>query len=224
MERVHRMRGNTGSARTTAIGMTIPLTLTLTGREVFLLVLILLFLFSSCRTAAGARADRGDVLDRLTGADAVFTAAFDSALTGNGAPGLSVVCAAKKTGGEIVLTVKSPERSAGIVIRCAPAAGRCTIGIPGSDRMPVDPQAAASLLSLFAGLCGAVGPDASDGFPAWKRSDSGELTEIGFPGGDGLYPSALILSEGGVPLGARSVGPDGSPREMRIEGYEPAGE
>ena len=70
-------------------------TITIHGRGVLLLVLVFSALLSSC---GKTQADGG--LDRLAGQDAVFTASFDSALTGGDDAGCEVVGAAKKTGGK----------------------------------------------------------------------------------------------------------------------------
>ncbi len=181
-----------------------------------LLPLALLLIFTAPLCASCGKKARQDALSRLTASDAAFTVCFPSCA----ADLPDVICSGEKTGSVVTLTVRSPERSAGVSVRadCSPHAARVVI-LPspaGDEEIPVTEEAAAFLLSVFRGLCGAQEPLETKGvfaLPAVKKTPDGRGTEIAFSS------AVLTLGESGMPESVRAADLGGGTRVVLFEDY-----
>lgn len=161
-------------------------------RTPFVLVAALLAILCGCG------AEREDMLFRYTQTPAQFEMTFPSQYG-------DVVCDAVWDGDTASLTVRSPERSAGLKITCGVTG--CATEMDGVT-IPLSGNAAAALTNIFCTLYSG----AEEGITP-KRSADGTETLIAYPCG------ILTLNDQLLPCRVECVAMNGEDRTIVIENY-----
>ena len=144
----------------------------------------------------------GDLPTRSAAADASFTVVFPSATNLDE----DVRCAGEKRADGAVLTVVSPERSAGIVIglRLLPDGGGFAVSVSGPDfpePAAIDPAAARALTDVFAALYALRSLHAADG--------NGDAAPGGTDDADDADDTAVFAADAGLLPAVRRLEGDG---------------